>query len=56
MDGKLVIQAILKFALVVLLVGILVFLPVGTVAFRQGWLILPESVSVAWLLCFLHHI
>ncbi len=38
MDGKLFIQAILKFALGVLLAGILVFLPAGTVAFRQGWL------------------
>ncbi|MBE6008959.1 MAG: isoprenylcysteine carboxylmethyltransferase family protein [Lachnospiraceae bacterium] len=38
MDGNLFIQAILKFALGVLLAGILVFLPAGTVAFRQGWL------------------
>lgn len=37
MSKKLFFEAILKFALGVLLVGILIFLPAGTTAFEQGW-------------------
>ena len=38
MTKKLFIQAIAKFTLGVLLVGLLVFLPAGTLAFWNGWL------------------
>ena len=38
MNKKLFIQAILKFALGALLVGLLVFLPAGTIHFLNGWL------------------
>ena len=38
MNKKLFIQAILKFALGALLVGLLVFLPAGTTHFFNGWL------------------
>ena len=38
MTAKLFIQAITKFILGVLLVGCLIFLPAGTVAFMNGWI------------------
>ena len=38
MTAKLFVQAIAKFFLGVLLVGILLFLPAGTLAFSNGWL------------------
>ena len=38
MTAKLFVQAITKFLLGVLLVGILLFLPAGTLAFPNGWL------------------
>lgn len=38
MNKKLFLQAIIKFLFGVLLVGLLVFLPAGTVHFFQGWL------------------
>ena len=38
MTKKLFVQAIAKFTLGVLLVGLLIFLPAGTLAFRNGWL------------------
>ena len=38
MNKKLFIQAVLKFALGALLVGLLVFLPAGTTHFFNGWL------------------
>lgn len=40
MTGKLFVEAIFKFALGVLLVGILIFLPAGTLSFFNGWLFL----------------
>ena len=40
MTVKLFVQAILKFLLGVLLVGILIFLPAGTLAFPNGWLLM----------------
>lgn len=40
MTMKLFIQAILKFALGVILVGALIFLPAGTFAFAGGWLLM----------------
>ena len=38
MNKKLFLQAILKFVFGILLVGLLVFLPAGTLLFFQGWL------------------
>lgn len=38
MSKKLFLQAIIKFAFGVLLVGLLVFLPAGTINFFNGWL------------------
>lgn len=38
MNKKLFLQAILKFVFGVLLVGLLVFLPAGTIRYFQGWL------------------
>ena len=38
MNFKLFIQAILKFALGVILIGLLIFLPAGTIEFFNGWL------------------
>ena len=40
MTVKLFIQAILKFLLGVLLVGLLIFLPAGTFSFTGGWLLM----------------
>ena len=40
MSVKLFIQAILKFALGVVLVGALIFLPAGTFAYLNGWLLM----------------
>ena len=38
MTGKLFVQAIVKFILGVVLIGLLIFLPAGTLAYWQGWL------------------
>ena len=38
MTVKLLIQAILKFLLGIVLVGLLIFLPAGTLAFANGWI------------------
>lgn len=40
MSAKLFVQAILKFTLGVVLVGLLIFLPAGTFAFFPGWLLM----------------
>lgn len=40
MDLKLLTSAITKFALGLVLVGLLLFLPAGTFAYRQGWLLI----------------
>lgn len=40
MDTKLFVQAITKFLIGLLSVGLLVFLPAGTFAYRQGWLLI----------------
>ena len=40
MDPKLFIQAVIKFLSGLLLVGILLFLPAGTFAYRQAWLLI----------------
>jgi len=40
MDGRLLAQALAKFALGVLLVGLLVFLPAGTLDWWRGWLLM----------------
>lgn len=40
MTVKLFVQAILKFVLGVALVGVLIFLPAGTLAFFNGWLLM----------------
>jgi len=40
MNIKLLIQAVLKFLLGVLLVGVLIFLPAGTLSFFNGWLLM----------------
>lgn len=40
MTGKLFVSAIAKFSLGVLLVGVLIFLPAGTLSFFNGWLLM----------------
>lgn len=40
MDSKLFVQAITKFMTGLLLVGVLIFLPAGTFAYWQGWLLI----------------
>ena len=40
MTSKLFIQAITKYLLGVILVGILIFIPAGTLAFTQGWILM----------------
>ena len=40
MTGKLFVSAIAKFSLGVLLVGVLLFLPAGTLSFFNGWLLM----------------
>lgn len=40
MDGKLFFSAMLKFFSGLLLVGLLLFLPAGSFAYRQGWLLI----------------
>jgi len=39
-SGKLFLQAIVKFLLGVVLVGVLIFLPAGTLSFFNGWLLM----------------
>ena len=39
MDSKLFFTAIMKFLSGLLLVGVLLFLPAGTIAYRQAWLL-----------------
>ena len=38
MDKKLLAQAVIKFVFGIILVGVLVFLPAGTLDYPQGWL------------------
>ena len=40
MTARLFLQAIAKFILGVILVGLLIFLPAGTLAFSNGWLLM----------------
>ena len=40
MDSKLFVQAVIKFLIGLLLVGALLFLPAGTFAYWQGWLLM----------------
>ena len=40
MTAKLFVSAIAKFALGVVLIGVLIFLPAGTMAYGQGWLLM----------------
>jgi protein-S-isoprenylcysteine O-methyltransferase Ste14 len=40
MQGKLFLQAVLKFLLGVILVGVLIFWPAGTLQFFKGWLLM----------------
>ena len=40
MDGKLFVQAIIKFFLGVFLVGLLIFIPAGTISYSNGWLLM----------------
>jgi len=40
MDGKLFVQAIAKFLLGVVLVGVLIFLPAGSLSFGRGWVLM----------------
>lgn len=40
MNGKLFLQAVLKFLLGVVLVGVLIFLPAGTFSYFGGWLLM----------------
>lgn len=40
MTGKLLLQAIIKYLLGVVLVGVLIFLPAGTFSFFNGWLLM----------------
>ena len=56
MNAKLFLQALLKFLLGVVLVGLLVFLPAGSLSFFNGWLFLTMPLvlgSVIALLIFL---
>ena len=40
MDSKLFVQAVTKFLMGLLIVGVLIFLPAGTFAYWQGWLMI----------------
>ena len=56
MTSKLFIQAITKYLLGVILVGVLVFLPAGTFAFAQGWILMgilfiPMFIAGVIMLC-----
>ena len=56
MTLKLLIQAITKYLLGVVLVGVLIFLPVGTLAFAQGWILIgilfiPMFIAGVIMLC-----
>ena len=56
MTSKLFIQAITKYLLGVILVGVLVFLPAGTLAFAQGWILMgilfiPMFIAGVIMLC-----
>jgi len=56
MTSKLFIQAITKYLLGVTLVGVLIFIPAGTLAFTQGWifmgiLFIPMFIAGVIMLC-----
>lgn len=56
MKAKLFVQAIMKFMLGVILVGVLVFLPAGTLTFINGWvfmgiLFVPMLIAGVIMLC-----
>jgi protein-S-isoprenylcysteine O-methyltransferase Ste14 len=56
MSTRLFFQAILKFALGVLLVGALLFLPAGTLCFARGWVLMgilfvPMFLAGVWMMC-----
>ncbi len=56
MTSKLFIQAITKYLLGVILVGVLIFIPAGTLAFTQGWifmgiLFIPMFIVGVIMLC-----
>ena len=56
MTSKLFIQAITKYLLGVVLVGVLIFLPVGTLDFAQGWILMgilfiPMFIAGVIMLC-----
>lgn len=56
MTSKLFIQAITKYLLGVILVGVLIFIPAGTLAFAQGWILMgilfiPMFIAGVIMLC-----
>lgn len=56
MTSKLFIQAITKYLLGAILVGVLIFIPAGTLAFTQGWifmgiLFIPMFITGVIMLC-----
>ena len=56
MTSKLFIQAITKYLLGVILVGVLIFIPAGTLAFTQGWILMgilfiPMFIAGVIMLC-----
>ena len=56
MTSKLLIQAIIKYLLGVVLVGVLIFIPAGTLAFAQGWILMgilfiPMFIAGVIMLC-----
>ena len=56
MTSKLFIQAITKYLLGAILVGVLIFIPAGTLAFTQGWifmgiLFIPMFIAGVIMLC-----
>lgn len=56
MTSKLFIQAITKYLLGAILVGVLIFIPVGTLAFAQGWILMgilfiPMFIAGVIMLC-----
>ena len=56
MSAKLCLQAICKFLAGVLLVGVLIFAPAGTLSYWNGWLLMgilfvPMLLAGSWMLC-----
>ena len=55
MDGTLLVKALMKFVAGVLVLGLLLFLPAGTLGWWQGWLLMAIMFIAAFVVAGLGH-